>query len=294
MRLRLVLVTCLLALALPAVASAADPGRWREVRRSPIPTAYYQGIAASPSHRLFFDGVFSGLYRTNAKLVERAGTSDVIPAAVRAAEDYDHIGDIDWDRREGGRVLLPLECYYPGQPNGGNTCKTGSIGVADPRTLAWRYYVKLDPAQIPKAMWCAVSPNGRLLWTSSGGDLLAYRVRQIRRRNAAPAGPRLRAVRRLAGAVPPSGITGAAFVGRRLYVAGTEGETTFQVWSINLRTGSRRLEIEREVVGESEGLAVARVLGGTLHWIITPFTTTGRPPTYGSGHNTLLSFVPRR
>ncbi len=291
------LVAALLALSLallaPPVAGAADPGRWREVRRSSIPISYYQGIAADRRRDLFFNGVFVGLYRTNSLLVQQAGTDNVIPPAVRAAEGYNHIGDIDWNARGGGRVLLPLECYYPGQPNGGNTCRTGSIGVADPRTLAWRYYVKLDPAQIPKAMWCAVSPNGRLLWTSSGNDLLAYRVKRIRRRNAAPGGPRLRAVRRLAGAVPPSGITGAAFVGRRLYVAGTQGETTFQVWSIDLRNGSRRLEIEREVVGESEGLATARVLGGVLHWIITPVTTTGRPPTYGSGHNTLLSFVPR-
>ena len=28
-------------------------------------------------------------------------------------------------------MLLPLECYYPGQPNGGNTCQTGSLAVAD-------------------------------------------------------------------------------------------------------------------------------------------------------------------
>jgi hypothetical protein len=281
-----------LALLAPPVAGAADPGRWREVRRSAIPFSYYQGVAADRRRDLFFNGVFVGLYRTDSRLAQQAGTDNVIPPAVRDAEDYNHIGDIDWNARQGGRVLLPLECYYPGQPNGGNTCRTGSIGVADPRTLAWRYYVKLDPAQIPKAMWCAVSPNGRLLWTSAGNELLAYRVKQIRRRNAAPAGPLLRAVRRVPGAVPPSGITGAAFVGGRLYVAGTQGETTFQVWSINLRNGSRRLEIEREVVGESEGLAVARVLGGVLHWIITPFTTTGLPPTYGSGHNTLLSFLP--
>ena len=47
---------------------------------------------------------------------------------------------------DGGRILLPLECYYPGTPGGANTCQTGSIGVADPDTLQWQYYVKLDPA----------------------------------------------------------------------------------------------------------------------------------------------------
>jgi hypothetical protein len=281
-----------LALGAPAAATASDPGRWREVRRSPIPISYYQGVAADAGRELYFDGVYTGLYRTDSQLRQQTGVDDVIPSAVRDAEGYNHIGDIDWDRSEGGRVLLPLECYYPGTPSGANTCRTGSIGVADPRTLSWRYYVKLDPAEIPKAMFCVVSPDGRLLWTSSGDDLLAYDVSQINPANAAPHGPRLKAVRRLAGAVPPSGITGAAFVGSRLYVAGTEGDTTFQVWSIDLRDGSRRLEIEREVVGESEGLVSADVLGGILHWIITPFSTTGRPPTYGSAGNQLLSFVP--
>jgi hypothetical protein len=32
--------------------------------------------------------------------------------------------------REGGRILLPLECFYPGRPGGANSCGTGSIGVA--------------------------------------------------------------------------------------------------------------------------------------------------------------------
>ena len=92
-------------------------------------------------------------------------------------------------------MLLPLECFTPGAPNGGNTCGTGSIGVADPRTLAFRYYVKLDPAEIAKAMWVESSPDGRLLWTSSGSDLLAYRAADVSAgtgragRRAAPRGP---------------------------------------------------------------------------------------------------------
>ncbi|MGZ4277651.1 MAG: hypothetical protein ACXVFK_13020, partial [Solirubrobacteraceae bacterium] len=92
-------------------------------------------------------------------------------------EGYDHIGDISWDAAEHGRILLPLECYYP---PAGNTCQTGSIGVADPRTLKWRYYVKLDPRYIAKAMWAEVSPDGKLVWTSSGSDLLAYRDADVK------------------------------------------------------------------------------------------------------------------
>jgi hypothetical protein len=99
-------------------------------------------------------------------------------------------------------------------------------------------------------------------------------------------------VRRLAGAVPPSGITGAAFYGDRLLIA-DQADTLFQVWSVDLATGARRLEIERTIVGESEGLDVVRVLGGTLHWIITPFDPAGRPPTYPLPGNRLLHFVAR-
>ena len=172
-------------------------------------------------------------------------------------------------------MLLPLECFVPGGPNGGNPCLHGSIGVADPGTLQWRYYVKLDPAEIPKAMWNEVSPDGTLLWTSSGDDLLAYRTADITAANAAPEHAPIHSVRRLRGAVPPSGITGATFIDGRLYVAG-QGGGPFRVWSIDLADGSRRLEIERAIVGESEGLVTAALKGGTLSWLVQPFTTDGQ------------------
>jgi hypothetical protein len=276
--------------AWPAVAHAQDPTRWRGVAMSRIPIPYYQGITSDPDGHYFFDGVFVGLHRTDGRLRRRASVDNVIPAAVTAREGYNHIGDITWDAREGGRILLPLECYYPGTQPDANTCHTGSIGVANPRTLRWRYYVKLSPREIPKAMWAEVSPDGRLLWTSAGNDLLAYRVADIRR----GAGT-LRAARRLRGAVPPTGITGAAFYGERLMLAG-QRDIDFEVWSVDLATGKRRLEIRRGAIGESEGLDVSEGKGlpGVLHWIITPFDPLGRPPTYGQGANALLHFVPRR
>lgn len=156
------LVLVLMAAALLAgtapAAHAIDPGRWTATGRSTVPLEYYQGVASdgtrSPS--LFFDGVHLGLYRTDAGLHETARSNNAIPATVTATERYNHIGDIAYDAREGGRVLLPVECYYPqaapGQSDPNNTCRTGSIGVADPGTLQWRYYVKLDPTEIPKAM----------------------------------------------------------------------------------------------------------------------------------------------
>ena len=285
------LALLILGLLAPA-ARAADPGRWTETGHSPIPFTYYQGVTSDDRGRFFFDGIFVGLYRADRNLREQARQDEEIPPAVFAAEGYNHIGDITWvppTPAEGGRVLLPLECYYPNRPGGANSCQTGSIGVADPDTLAWRYYVKLDPAEIPKAMWAEVSPDGSLLWTSAGNDLLAYSTAEITSARAAPAGAPLHAVRRLAGAVPPTGITGATFVGDRLYLAGQD-DTLFQVWSVDPATGTRRLEIERHYFGESEGLDTLTARGGLLHWIVTPADPEQRPPTYQG--NVLLHFVP--
>jgi hypothetical protein len=282
----LVFVAAALALLAPA-AQAADPGLWVETGRSTLPLYDYQGVTHDPAGSFYFDGVDFGLYRTDSSLNETARNDLAIPPQVTAAEGYNHIGDLTWNGGEGGRLLLPMECYYP---PAGNTCNTGSFGVADPATLAFRYHVKLDPADIAKAMWAETSPDGTLVWTSSGNDLLAYSSADISPANAAPAGPLLRPVRRLAGAVPPSGVTGAAFYNGRLFLAGAQGDT-FQIWSVDTDTGARQLEIERQVVGESEGLDTVNALAGELHWQIQPYNTQG-PPTYGVANGTLLHFRP--
>jgi hypothetical protein len=281
-------LAALILLAVAPAARAADPGLWRETGRHTLPLVYYQGVTHTSAGSWLFDGVFTGLWRTSRSFTQTGGNDNVIPADVNASEQYNHIGDISFDRAEGGRVILPLECYYPPQ---GNTCNTGSFGVADPATLTWRYYVKLDPAEIPKAMWAEVSPDGKLIWTSSGNDLLAYSAADVNPSNAAPLGRPIKAVRKLSNAVPPSGITGATFYRGRLFLAGTQGVTKFQVWSIDLRDGSRRLEVERTIVGESEGLDTFRAAGGTLHWLIQPVRTTG-PPTYEPNKATLVDFQP--
>ncbi len=265
-----------LALVLSAPASARDPGRWTLTGWSSVSNSYWQGVTtAGPGKPLFFSGLFTGLHRT-ARNLRQTGTVDpVIPASVFTAEGYNHVGDIGY---QGGRVLLPLECYTPGGPNGGNTCGTGSIGVADPATLAFAYYVKLDPVEIPKAMWVEASPDGQLLWTSSGPDLLAYRAADVSAANAAPGAAPIHSVRRLAGAVPPSGVTGAAFYRGRLLLAGAQG-TTYQVWSVDVATGARRLELElTQVQGEAEGLAQIPLLGARLHFLVAPLASK---PTFG-------------
>jgi hypothetical protein len=267
-------------------AQARDPDRFVLTGASSIPITYWQGLTSDPSgKRVFFVGVFQGLWRTTPWLSQTAGVSAAIPPAVTAAEGYNHIGDPTWNR---GRVLLPTECYYPGA--GDNTCGTGSFGIADPATLAWRYYVKLDPAEIPKAMWAETSPDGKLVWTSSGNDLLAYRSSDIVVSNAAPGAAPIRAVRRLAGAVPPSGVTGAVFKRGRLLLAG-ERDGTYQVWAVDTNTGRRRLEVQMRICGESEGLDTVRTLGGTLHWLIAP-SDPGCTLTFGPT-SALLHFTPR-
>jgi hypothetical protein len=268
--------TLALVLALAGPAAAKDPGRWTLTGWSSVPNTYWQGVAtAGPGKPLFFSGLFTGLHRTARDLHQTGSMDPVIPPLVLAGERYNHVGDIGY---QGGRVLLPLECYTPGGPNGGNTCGTGSFGVADPNTLAFQYYVKLDPAEIPKAMWVEASPDGNLLWTSSGPDLLAYRASDVTSANAGPAAAPIHSVRRLAGAVPPSGVTGAAFHRGRLLLAGSQG-TSYQVWSVDVSTGKRRLELElRNVQGESEGLTQVPLLGARLHYLVAPLS---KQPTFG-------------
>jgi hypothetical protein len=137
-------------------------------------------------------------------------------------------------------------------------------------------------------MWAETSPDGSLIWTSSGNDLLAYRSADVSLANRAPSGPLLRPVRRLVGAVPPSGVTGAVFRHGRLLLAGSVGDVD-QVWSVDTRTGKRRLELETSICGESEGLDEIPTLGGKLHWLIGPFDP-GCALTFGPT-SALLHFV---
>jgi hypothetical protein len=278
---------CIAALALlvcAAPASAQDSGDWIRDGHSKIPVEYYQGISSGDGD-VFFSG-FKGIFATDQRLRELRRNPDVIDPAAQRDPGFNHIGDLTWDEKEGGRIVLPLECYDPTK-NPSNTCGVGGFGVADAGTLRWSYWVKLDPADIPKAMWAEVSPDGRLIWTSSGDDLLAYNVSDLTRANAQPAGPLIKPARQLAGAVPDHGITGATFVGRRLFLAGQD-DARFQVTSLDLTTGVQRREIERTINGESEGLDT---YGGRLHWMVMPLSFTG-PATF-PGTGALLRYKPR-
>jgi hypothetical protein len=289
---RALCLACVVAAALIAVAAPTASGAdlWTQARRSLTSVNYWQGITFDAGARTFnFDGPAEGLWRTNATLARLAGRGQGIPAQVKSTEGWNHLGDLSYDATR-ARLLVPLECYWPSAPDP-NTCKTGGIAVVDPVTLAWQYYVKLDPAEISKAMWAEVSPDGRWLWTSSGTDLLAYDASQISAANAGPPGPPLRAVKRVAGALRASSVSGAAFDADRLYLAYDRG-TYIQVLSYPVDAASGdvgtawRLELQRtktSTLYETEGLAFGSALNGRLHWQIQP-----RTPLYSA----IYTFVP--
>jgi hypothetical protein len=275
----LIAVALAATLTLASTASAKDPGRWLLTGASSIPNDYWQGLTSDPSDtNIFFIGPSQGLWQTNPQLVQSAGVSKVIPTAVKQSAGYNHIGDPTWLDGEGGRVLLPMECYNPAA-DPPNTCGTGAFGIADPETLAFRYYVQLDPAFIPKAMWAETSPNGKLIWTSSGDDLIAYRASQVTQANAVPSGPELEPVKTLVGAVPATGVTGAVFRHGHLLLAG-ESNHVYQVWAVDTKTSDRKLKLEMHICGESEGLGLFSTLGGRLHWLIAP-SDSGCELTFG-------------
>lgn len=297
----ILIAVCCLAVAAPA-ATAADPGLWVVTGSTTVPSRYRQGMASDPAVNVFFAGPQSGVYRTRGGK-QTASNFDVIPSDVRQREQYNHIGDIAWDAAEHGRLLLPLESFRFGDPDP-NPSHTGSFGVLDPATLGWRYYVKLDPAEIEKAMWVATTPDG-LAWTSAGNDLLAYNLADVTAANAAPGAAPIHSVRRLAGVVPPGGIAGAAYLDGRLFISGGEGSVR-TVRSIDLNTGASRVEYERATTQESEGMDVGAYSGGILHWELanslegfsgsflhllprgTPLTLTISPARLRAGRRSVL------
>jgi len=276
------IVALVLAVASGWTAAPALAG-WQLSGTTFTSILYNQGIAYDRARgNVFFDGVTSttnsGLYRTNAQLSLTGANFGVLPATT---EGFNHTGDLTFDplRR---RILLPLECYYPAR--GGNTCGVGAIGVADPVTLRFLYYVDLAPSQIAKAMWAEIDPSGRWIWTSSGTHLLVYRVADVnpsvaaRQRAGATGGI---VGQDLGPVLPASGVTGAAFVSepfthaRELLLALNPGPP-----ALVSTTPQRLITVPQSFLNnEPEGLAATRVfdvsdpLGGVLHWQLLPKIT---------------------
>ena len=141
---------------------------------------------------MFFSGSLTGLRRTNATLRQTASRPRH-PAQCRDGGLQPRRRHL-LGRAEGGRVLLPLECFTPGEPSGGNTCGTGR-SARGPRDARLPLLREARSGRDPEGDVGRASPDGQLLWTSSGHDLLAYRAADVSPANAAPGGPPIHAVR---------------------------------------------------------------------------------------------------
>ena len=273
------IAAAVVALACSAPALAADPGTWvRTTHLSESPN-YRQGIASDSAGNVFFDGPFVGVYKMRGGR-QIAANGSAIPQDVQDREQYNHIGDLAFDASQGGRLLLPLESYQAGQADS-NPSKTGSFAVMDPATLRWSYYVKLDPAEIPKAQMVATDPVDGLAWTITGKDAIAYRLSDITPANAAPDGPPIHSVRRLS-AVVPDGVGGIAVMDGRIYFSASAAGVE-RVISVDANSGASRVEVEMPGTLEAEGLDFGPYLGGYLHWELVS----------GLGSTQVFSFVPK-
>jgi hypothetical protein len=293
-RLRRALTILAIAALAGLLAEPAFAG-WRLSRVSRIPIAYNQGITFDPASRSFlFSGATgalnSGLFRASMSLRPIRARDPLVPTT---KEGYNHVGDLSFDP-VGRRVLLPLECYDP--YSRANPCGSGAVGVADPLSLAFRYYVNLHTSQVRKAMWVELSPDARWVWTSSARRLLAYRAADVNRATAVRqrAGTASGIVAKDLGVLlPTSGVTGAAFSrhpatgAQRLFLA-LNRRTYHQIISYpvgvapdgspSIAAAPRpELSVTRSGLhDESEGLAVtapvsgAPPLGGVLHWQMLP------------------------
>jgi hypothetical protein len=276
------LVAAVAALAIPASAQAADPGLWIKTSQLLKPATYRQGLASNPvTGDVFFSGSFSGITRTHNE-VEVAKNTNAIPKDVADREQYNHIGDIGFDPSDGGRLLLPLESYAP-LAQDTNPSKTASIGIMDPDTLAWEYYVKLDPSEINKAQWVAADPAHGLIWTIGDISLLAYNIADLNPANAAPNAAPIHSVKRFDNIVP-DGAGGAVVIANRIYLSQLVNGVD-RVISIDLTTGASQVEIEIPGNLEEEGLDFGPYLDGLLHWELVPGA--------GLSNTQLLNFVPK-
>src|SRR5205823_8165925 len=106
---RIALALLALSWALACTAQAADPRLWTRTGATTLPSDYWQGLATAGDGALLFAGPQIGLYRTTPDLrSETARVASAIPASVQTGERFNHIGDVEFDPREGGRLVLPL------------------------------------------------------------------------------------------------------------------------------------------------------------------------------------------
>lgn len=277
-------VLCVLAGA-PATARAADPGAWAVAGVARAPAAATAGIAHDDRGGRFVAGG-AMLLRTDGRLQPDLTLRTAIPGELLSDPGFDRVGDPGWDAA-GGRLVVPLAC----RAGAAATCGSGGLAVFE-RNLAWRVGVTLDATGAPGGRWAEPAPDGTLVWTSAGTDLLAYRTGDLTQANATLTGGPIGPAVRLPGAAPAAAVTGGAFWRGRLYLT-AGGPDALRIWSVDVTAPAPapRLEVERAVSGVAAGLDAVPARGGVLHWLVAP-PPAGTRPTYGGGRPVVLALAP--
>ena len=233
---------------------AQDPTHWRGVAMSRIPIPYYQGMASDPDGDYSSTASSSACIGPTTALRQRASVDNVIPAGGDRARGLQphrrhHVG-----RARGRARAAPARVLLPRHQPDANTCHTGSIGVADPARCAGATTsssARRDP-QGDVGRGLARRPPA----VDLGRRRPARLPRRRHPRHAAPAAARCAPCgdcaapcRRPASPARRSTATGCC--------SPASATSTFEVWSVDLITGRRRLEIRRGAIGESEGLDVS-------------------------------------
>ena len=219
-----------------ASAGASDPGRWKLSSVDRLAPLYRGGLSADGAGHVFWSGAGEGLFRSSTSLAEQLRLGAAIPPALRTEPGFALVGDPGWDASGSGRLVVPFRCAVGASSA---TCPQAGLGIYD-RGLLWGQFVRLDRSAATSIDWAEPSPDGLLVWTSSGRDLLAFSAADVRPGNGVPLVP----VARFAGVVPLSRVTGATFMGGRLWLAG-DGAGRLQAWSARRRRGPR----ERRAAG---------------------------------------------
>ena len=172
-------------------------------------------------------------------------------------------------------MLLPLECYTPNGPKAGiPAARARSAWRTPPRSRSGTTSSSTRPRSPRRCGW-------RRRRTGSSVDLERARPPGVPRvgRRRGERGPRGGAdpLRPAAcGSRAPERGDRRCLLPRPPAAGGRQG-TTYQVWSVNVSTGARRLQLElANVQGEAEGLAQTPLLGGRLHFLVAPLVA---PPT---------------
>lgn len=253
----------LAVLLAPGLLLGAAPGAaassWVLTAASPAPASTGTGLAQDERGARYLTGERT-LLRTDERLRPGLVLRPAIPGGLASAPGFARLGDPGWDPAR-GRLVVPLACA-----SGTAGCGRGGLSVYG-RDLVWDLAVTLDPGDGPPAAWAAPAPDGTLVWTSAGADLIAYRSDDLALAGASAHGAPVSAAVRLPGAAPGGSVSGGAFWEGRLYIASQEGEMG-RVHSVDPAAPVPRLEIERALTGTARGLDAGPAPGGVLHWLV--------------------------